>query len=57
MLEKILKYSIIVIGLCGGIGRRTGFKIQRGQTHIGSTPITGTNELNTLTSVFCFNAK
>ncbi len=26
---------------CGGIGRRTGFKIQRGQPRVGSTPTVG----------------
>lgn len=40
----------------GGIGRRTGFKIQRGNTCAGSTPAPGTEteKVFKLSPFFCF---
>src|SRR5512140_302078 len=35
---------ILSLCRCGGIGRRRGLKILRGQLHVGSIPTTGTNK-------------
>ncbi len=39
----------------GEIGRRTGFKIPRGQPHAGSIPASGTNERLRGYSLFAVN--
>ena len=61
LLSTTSKVRILLHPLCrrGGIGRRTGLKILRGQTRTGSSPVAGIkqkddNHVYTLVIVFLF---